>query len=77
MKQKNPNDKSKVEREAEAADERWLSRIIQPPAWFKKHMTAVRSQPHATLSEVLQQAKASEEWRKKLHGNRHGTGGKP
>ena len=50
--------------------------VIQPPAWFKKHMAAVRSQSHAPLSEVLQQAKASEEFRRKLYGNRHGTGGK-
>ena len=50
--------------------------VIQPPAWFKKHMATVRSQSHAPLSEVLQQAKASEEFRRKLYGNRHGTGGK-
>ena len=50
--------------------------VIQPPAWFKKHMTAVRSQSHAPLSEVLQQTKASEEFRRKLSGDRHGTGGK-
>lgn len=51
--------------------------IIPVPEWMKKRMAAVHSASPAPLSEMLRQGRASERIRRKLSGDRHGTGGKP
>jgi len=71
----NNDPKSRPKHEAEVGTN--TRRIILVPEWFKKHMTAVRSQSHAPLSEVLQQAKASEEHRKKFSDKQQKDGGNP
>ena len=50
--------------------------IIPVPESMKKRMAAVHSASPAPLSEMLQQGRASERIRRKLSGDRHGTGGK-
>jgi hypothetical protein len=41
--------------------------IIPAPDWLKKRMTVVRSQSHVTLSDMIQQGKASERIRRESY----------